>query len=154
LVKCTRDAGFESSACGIIPPDSQEFKDRGAVHVAKVTIGFGLLLVVLGVGSYYGSGMVSPTALIPAAFGVVFVVLGAIALKEHLVKHAMHGAAALALIGFLATARGLLGVLTIASGGTVERPGAVEAKAAMAAMCAVFLVLCVNSFLQARRARG
>lgn len=126
---------------------------QGAVEVAKVTIGFGVLLVLLGLGSYAGSGMVSPTALIPAGFGLVFVVLGVVALKEHLVKHAMHGAAALALIGFIATAKGLLGIATIATGGTVERPGAVEAKAAMAAMCAVFLVLCVNSFIQARRAR-
>ena len=41
-----------------------------------ITIGFGVLLILLGVGSYIGTGMTSLTALIPAFFGVAYLYLG------------------------------------------------------------------------------
>jgi hypothetical protein len=118
-----------------------------------ITIVFGGLLFVLGVASYVLTGRQSVTALIPAAFGLVFEVLGLLARKPNLRKHAMHGAAALALIGFVATVRGVLQAITLAQGGTVERPQAVIARAIMSVLCLVFVALCVNSFIAARRNR-
>ena len=40
---------------------------------------YGVVLIVLGLGGYFASDMVSPTALIPAAFGILLVIFGAMA---------------------------------------------------------------------------
>ena len=121
--------------------------------MAKVAIGLGILLILLGVGGYAVSGGASITALIPAFFGRAFLALGFIARKQGRRKHAMHAAAALGLLGFLGSVRGLVGLVTLLSGGAVDRPAAVVAQSVMALLCAVFVVLCVKSFIDARRGR-
>ena len=63
----------------------------------------GLLLMIIGIGSYVLTGRTSVTALIPAFFGVVFVVLAYVARNEAARKHAMHVAVALALVGAIAS---------------------------------------------------
>ena len=118
-----------------------------------VTIVLAALLIVLGAAGYAASGMAAPTALIPAGFGIVFAALGAAARKEPLRKHAMHAAAALALIGFLATAAGVIEVFAMLAGDAPEQPLASSSKAVMALALAAFLVLCVRSFRAARKAR-
>ncbi|HVR95843.1 MAG TPA: hypothetical protein VMW27_04465 [Thermoanaerobaculia bacterium] len=120
--------------------------------MARLTIIYGLLLIVLGVGSYFVTGQASKTALIPALFGVPILLCGVVALRDHLRRHAMHGAAALALLGFLGSAPGLLKAFTLLGGGEVARPAAVTAQATMALLSLVFLVLCIRSFINARRA--
>lgn len=119
--------------------------------MANTTILFGVVLVVLGAAGYAGSGMESPTALIPSAFGLLLVIAGAIARNESRRKHAMHGAAMVGLLGFLGSASGLLSLPALLSGGEVARPAAVASKSAMAALCLVFVGLCVKSFIDARR---
>jgi hypothetical protein len=116
-----------------------------------VSIWTGIILAALGIGSYFMTGAASPTALIPAAFGVLFIALGFIARKDALRKHAMHGAAILSLLGIAGSAGGILSTLTLLGGGTVERPEAAIAKAVMAVICIVFLVLAIRSFINARR---
>ncbi|MEL7059576.1 MAG: hypothetical protein AAGN46_06075 [Acidobacteriota bacterium] len=119
-----------------------------------ITIGFGSILFVLGVVGYFASGQASFTALIPAAFGIVFEVLGVVArVRDGLRKHAMHAAAALALIAVLGSLRGVLAVPTLLDG-TAERPAAIAAQLVMFALSAGFLGLCVQSFREARRARA
>jgi len=120
--------------------------------MAKITIGLGLLLIVLGLGSYFGTGRESWTALIPALFGLPLVLLGLIALKEHLRKHAMHVAVVIGLLGFVGTVSGLMKLPVLLTGGELAQPGAVAVKAAMAVVCFLFVVLCVWSFVKARRA--
>ncbi len=120
--------------------------------MAKITIGLGLLLIVLGLGSYFGTGRESWTALIPAFFGLPLVLLGLIALKEHLRKHAMHVAVVIGLLGFVGTVSGLMKLPVLLTGGELAQPGAVAVKAAMAVVCFLFVVLCVWSFVKARRA--
>ena len=130
--------------------------------MAPVTVGLGIVLIVLGVGGYglaaagaLGSGTASPTALIPAAFGLVFLVLGFLARRDALRKHVMHAAAALGLIGFLIPGFMVAWKLpTLWSGRTVERPAATLSQAVMALLCAIFVGLCVRSFISARRARA
>ncbi len=119
--------------------------------MARLTIVYGLLLIVLGIGSYFGTGQESKTALIPALFGVPILLSGVVALRDHLRKHAMHAAAALALLGFIGSAPGLVKVFALLGGGEVARPNAVIAQAVMALLSLVFLVLCVRSFINARR---
>ena len=66
----------------------------------SITIIFGLLLTLLGVSGYSLSGTSSVTALIPALFGLLLLVLGFLARSESDRKHAMHVAATVGLVGF------------------------------------------------------
>ncbi|MFN6963145.1 MAG: hypothetical protein ACK4S4_05190 [Pyrinomonadaceae bacterium] len=112
----------------------------------------GILLIVVGVAGYaYGvsTGSASITALIPAVFGLVLALLGAMSRgNEGLRKHLMHAAAAVALIGFILTAGRLVMKL-----GEISMTPAVLSQLAMAAICLVFVILAVKSFADARRSR-
>jgi hypothetical protein len=111
------------------------------------------LLIAVGAAGY---GLSEPehrslTALIPAAGGAVFVVLGVLARKDNLRKHVMHSAAILGLAGVLA---GLGRLLPKAFKGELTLSLATVCISLMVVICAVFVGLCVNSFVQARRRRG
>ncbi|MBX5494376.1 MAG: hypothetical protein IRZ15_03490 [Bryobacteraceae bacterium] len=118
----------------------------------RITVAVGVLLILLGVGGYLAT-RTSLTALIPAGFGVLFLVLGLIARNPKSRKHAMHAAAMLGVLGILGSARGLARLPALLSGQDVPRPAAVAAQSAMAAILIVFVALCVKSFVDARRAR-
>jgi hypothetical protein len=124
----------------------------GGDAVPIITVVFGVLLTGLGLWGRFGTegGQNSITSLIPAFVGVPLIGLGLLALKESLLKHAMHAAAALGLLGFLAAGGRLVGKL--ASDGQVQGAAGVS-TAVMTALCGVFVALCVNSFIQARRRR-
>ena len=122
--------------------------------MAKITIGIGCVLIALGVGSYFGTGRASVTALIPAFFGLPLALLGVAAVKERLRKHAMHAAAVIGLLGLVGASRGFASLPALLSGGEVERPVAVYVQIAMTLVCLVFVVLCVGSFIKARRSGG
>jgi len=119
--------------------------------MANVTIGLGIVLLALGLGSYFGSGRTSVTALIPAFFGLPLLALGCVALKENVRKHAMHVAVAISLLGCVGAVRGLAKLPRLLTGGEVERPTAVAIQSAMSVLCGVFVLLCVWSFIKARR---
>ena len=118
-----------------------------------LTLGFGCILIALGFIGYVATGQQSVTALIPSFFGAGLVVAGAVAFKDATMKHAMHGAAMLGLLGFLGSASGLLKLPALLSGAQLERPAAVASQSAMAVFCAIFVGLCVRSFIQVRRKR-
>ena len=122
--------------------------------MANTTIVFGIVLIVLGVGSYFGTNMVSPTALIPAAFGLLLIVFGVMAKDEKRRKMAMHIAVTVGLLGFLGTITGLLKLFTMLAGGEVQRPTAVVAQSIMAILMLVYVGMCVKSFIDARRRRA
>ena len=121
--------------------------------MAATTLTLGIVLALLGVGAYFGTGAQSVTALIPTFFGVPFVILGLLARDERKVKATMHVAAVLALVGLMGSARGIPGVIALLGGGEVARPAAAVVQALMAGLCLVFLILAVRSFVQARRSR-
>jgi hypothetical protein len=122
--------------------------------LATTTIGFGVVLILLGLVGYFGSGMASPTALIPAIFGLLLVVFGAMARDDKKRKMAMHIAVVIGLLGFLGSASGLISLPAVLSGGPVERPMAVVSKSIMAVLMAVYVAMCVKSFINARRSRA
>jgi fluoride ion exporter CrcB/FEX len=122
--------------------------------LATTTIGFGIVLIVLGVGGYFGTDRVSVTALIPAAFGLLLALFGALARDDKRRKMAMHIAVTVGLLGFFGTVSGLFELPTLLSGGTVARPGAVVSKSIMAVLMAVYVGMCVKSFIDARRKRA
>ena len=106
-----------------------------------ITLAIGALLVALGGYAYTGSVSRSPMTLIPAIVGAVFVVLGLLARNPAMKKHAMHGTAAIALLGALA------GIGPLAMGGTTRFPPLmIQATTGMMLLCAVLLALCVRSF--------
>jgi len=111
---------------------------------------FGLILIVLGVASYWFTGRTSVTALIPAFFGAVLLVCAIIAgASEGARKHAMHVAVAVGLLGALAAlARGL----PAAFRGDATRP-AVMSQLVMGVLLLIYVALGVQSFIAARKAR-
>jgi hypothetical protein len=109
----------------------------------------GLLLMIIGIGSYVLTGRTSVTALIPAFFGIVFVLLAYVARNEAARKHAMHVAVALALVGAIAS---LGRAIPAAMGGQLTRP-AVLAQIVTAAVMGFYVWMGVQSFRAARRAR-
>jgi hypothetical protein len=123
--------------------------------MAKVTIGFGVTLILLGAISFFGTGSVHPTALIPAYFGLVLTVCGVLANstsdKRRMI--AMHIAVTVGLLGFLGS--GIMAIVETAKahGGPLAHPAAVESQAAMAVLCLIYVGLCVRSFIAARRSR-
>ena len=134
--------------------------------MANITVAFGALLILLGVGTFVSTGatMEQVTALIPAFFGLALGVLGLLARHDHLRKHVMHAAVLLALLGTIFPAvRAIPKVPTLIETGHVEvtkedgskkdMKVAVIAQLVMAGLCAAFTALCVKSFIDARRAR-
>jgi preprotein translocase subunit Sss1 len=112
----------------------------------------GVLLILIGIIGYVFSlidGHTSLTALIPAAFGLLLVIFGfAAKSKENLRKHLMHAAVLVGLLGFLIPAWRLISRMNDL---TVSL--AVLSQAAMALICLVFVILCVNSFIAVRQNR-
>jgi uncharacterized membrane protein len=117
---------------------------------------FGSLLTLLGLITYFAAvfGWIaarpSPTALIPAVAGVLLIFLGALSFRPGMRKHMMHVAAMIALLGVLATVGRLIS--TTIRGGISASP-AVISQLLMAILCAIFLGLCIRSFVMARRQR-
>jgi hypothetical protein len=110
---------------------------------------FGIILIVLGLASYTLTGRTSVTALIPAIFGAVLLVLALIARNESARKHVMHAAVAIGLIGALASlGRAIPAVIN----GDAGRP-AVIVQLIMAVLLLIYVAFGVQSFIAARRAR-
>ena len=118
-----------------------------------VSIVMGALLVGLGVYGYTAAEPEhrSVTALIPAFVGGPLILCGLIALQENMLKHAMHAAAMLGVLGFLAAA-GRLGMVAAKGNLDLSKLGT-QSLLAMTGICAVFVALCVRSFIAARRRR-
>ncbi len=104
----------------------------------------GILLILLGIIAYFATGAVSVTALIPAFFGIVFVLLAWLAgRKPEWNMHIMHVSALLALIGLIGSAVPLFG--------TDEFDASAIAQLIMALLLIIYLVFAVKSFINSRR---
>lgn len=114
-------------------------------------IWFGRLLILVGVVGYgYGlsTGNASLTALIPAAFGIVLMLLGHLASNESMRKHLMHVAVVVALIGFVLPFGRVMSKIS-----EFSLSAAVISQLATAIICLIFVVLAVRSFIEARRSQ-
>ena len=124
----------------------------------SVSVAFGLFLTFVGLiafsVTYHPDAKPPFTALIPTGFGVALMILGRLGFNDGLRKHTMHGAAMVALIGFLGAAgMGVPKLIKLLGGDESVLPRAVTAQLGMAATCALFLYLCIRSFINARKAR-
>lgn len=113
-----------------------------------LTIVFGGLLIVLGVVGFVLTGSEHPTALIPAFAGILFEICGGIAMIPGARKHAMHAAVMVGLFGFLAATIQLVRALTASTPQTMMK---LISLGGMASLTLLFVLLCVRSFINARR---
>ena len=127
--------------------------------MAKVTLLFAAVLIALGVVGYVGSGGHFPTALIPAWFGAALAVFGFLAMSpsEGRRKLFMHINVTIGLLGFIG------GLVEAIRGYGKPAPGGVDtsqflitaetSKTTMAVLMFIYVLLCVRSFINARRNR-
>ncbi len=103
------------------------------------------LLVAIGLGGYYFADTNQPMALIPAALGIAMFVCGVVAAQGAMQMLATHVAALIGVIGFVEP--------LVALFEDTVNTAAVLAKGLTSALCLMFVLMCVNSFLEVRRAR-
>jgi uncharacterized membrane protein HdeD (DUF308 family) len=116
----------------------------------RITLLLGVILAILGMFYFVLTDWEHVTALIPFFFGILFMILGFVAGRENMRKHAMHAAATLGLLGVVG---GLVMVIRGLMAG-IPRPHAFVESAILAGLCAIFVGLCVKSFIDARRRRS
>ena len=122
--------------------------------MSELTTVAGVVFAAIGVISYVGSGLASPTAFIPTGFGVVFIVLGVVARNEAWRQHVMHAAAVLAVLAILGSLNGLADLPDLVTGEPLDRPWAVGAKSAFVVAAAIYLFFSIRSFVRARSTRA
>jgi hypothetical protein len=115
-----------------------------------ISITCGVVLIFIGAIGYVDgvyTGRASLTALIPALFGIVMVILGAIARSsERLRKHLMHAAVLVALLGFI-----IPGYRVISRISEFSFSAATVSQISMALVCLIFVIVAIRSFISARR---
>jgi hypothetical protein len=123
--------------------------------MAKLTIGFGILLIVLGIFGYVATGSAHPTALIPVGIGLLFILFGVMANSPDTKKRMlwMHISVTVALLVFLGMIPAAIDVYRLAHGVSFPYPAAVEEKAALGLFSLIYVLFCVRSFINARRSR-
>jgi len=114
-------------------------------------IGTAVVLIVLGLGAYVGTGGVSVTALIPAFFGIAFAGLGALGRKDRFRVPAAYGGIVLSVIGLLGSVSGIPKVIAYLAGGEVARPAASIAQSIMALVLLVLVVRLLKFVVAERR---
>jgi hypothetical protein len=114
---------------------------------------YGISLTLLGLGFYLGTGQESPTALIPAVLGGLVLGLGALCSINRFRVHGMHAVTALAVLGILGGAPGVVAILGFLAGGELTRPYAAVSQTLLAVFSLGFFLVSLRSFVMARRAR-
>jgi hypothetical protein len=122
--------------------------------MAKATLVFAALLIVLGLVGYLGTASLHPTALIPTWFGLALGICGlfAISPEEGRRKLFMHINVTIGLLGFLGAAgRALQSFLHASATGKPPDEIALASQLTMAGLMLIYVILCVRSFIAARR---
>ena len=122
--------------------------------MAKVTLVFAVLLIALGVAGFLGTGSTHYTALIPAWIGLALGIGGWLAISpdERRRKLFMHINVTIGLLGFLGAAvEATRGYVHAASEGLAPDMIALASKVTMSGLMLIYMLLCVRSFIAARR---
>lgn len=122
--------------------------------MAKATIVFAILLIALGLVGYFGTGAIHPTALIPLWWGVALGVFGILAISPNAGRRKlfMHINVTIGLLGFIgAVVVAIQGYMHATSAGMAPDMPALISKLTMAGLLLIYVILCVRSFIAARR---
>ena len=122
--------------------------------MAKVTLVFAALLIALGLVGYFGTGAQHVTALIPAWFGLALGIGGLLAISpsESRRKLFMHINVTIGLLGFIGGAiETIRGYVHARSAGLQPDTIALASKITMTGLLLLYVILCVRSFIAARR---
>jgi uncharacterized membrane protein len=122
--------------------------------MAKLTLVLAVLLVALGLLGYLGTGSLHPTALIPAWIGLALGIFGFLAISpnESRRKLFMHINVTIALLGFIgSTVEAIRGYVHARSAGVEPDQIALASKITLAGLLLFYIILCVRSFIAARR---
>jgi peptidoglycan/LPS O-acetylase OafA/YrhL len=124
--------------------------------MTKVTIVFGILLILLGLVGFFGTGSIHYTALIPTWFGLALAIGGILAISpsERRRKVFMHINVTVGLLGLIGSVvEALRGYGHARSIGVDPDYIALAAKLTMAVLLLIYVNLCVRSFIKARSSR-
>ncbi len=122
--------------------------------MAKITVLFALMLVALGLLGYVGTGSAHSTALIPTWIGLALGLFGALSFSPDAGRRKlfMHINVTIALLGFLGSMAEIVrGSMHAAAVGVAPNTAAVASKWSLAGLLLVYIILCVRSFIAARR---
>ena len=119
--------------------------------MGKMMIGTGVVLIVLGVGAYLGTGRVSVTALIPAFFGIALAGVGELGRKDRFRVPSAYGGIVLSVIGLSGSVSGIPKVIAYLGGDEVARPAASIAQSIMALVLLVLVVSLLKFVIAERR---
>jgi hypothetical protein len=122
--------------------------------LAKVSVVFAILLIALGLIGYFGTGAQHATALIPTWFGAALGMFGLLAMSpdEGRRKLFMHVNVTLGLLGFIAVGiESIRGYVHAKNAGIQPDMAALASKVTMTGLLLVYVILCVRSFIAARR---
>jgi amino acid permease len=135
--------------------------------MAKLAMVFGVLIALVGVTGYIETHFWH--AFIPVVLGFLLVLFGLVANTEDVKRRmlAMHIAVTLGLLGFLGTIPGLIAMVGFLTGTHHETVNehiqvgmlsvhkmAAAVQSATSILCLIFVLLCVRSFIAARRSRA
>ena len=120
--------------------------------IEKITAIYGGILIFWGLAVSFISGSTSITSYIPSMFGWPMLFLGVMALKAPKYKKIlMH---IVVIIGLLIFLGGLDVIRNVMSGTLGDNPWATASKTMLLVTGAYFSVLCLKSFIHARKMRS
>ena len=108
--------------------------------MSKLTIFFGVILILIGVVGYLGTGRHSVTALIPAFIGLPIIISGWVGLRPGREKTTCLVAAIITLVGLGGCVPGLLKLAKLLTGEEITRPAAVYLQTLMAIVSIIYLI--------------
>jgi hypothetical protein len=123
--------------------------------MSRITLYFGAVLTGIGIYFFIVTGSTHPTSLIPVWFGIALALFGILANSKDASKRKlyMHIAVTIGLLGFLFP--GFMAAKDLIKAHSdqlpLAHPAAVHEQLLMAILCSIFVLLCVRSFITARR---
>ena len=121
-----------------------------------LTIVFGILLTLLGVGYYSLTGLTHFSAFMLIFLGVLITLLGILQGKfEH--KHLLHGSILLAFLAFLGSFRSLFSLFRVLMGDEVPEQSVIMIRSIVCILSALFIMLgliLIENFWQGWKAFG
>ncbi len=118
--------------------------------MSSISVVFGILLNIVGLVGFFGTGAAHPTALIPCALGILLIICGLLARNEKIRIHVMHVAVLVGLLGFGATVSSYGLIFAVLKQTAGEKTNSSIAKMATALLCGLFVARCIQSFVEAR----